>query len=363
MRVFFYPHRYLRDRHLDTIRRWPSDQAINAQSFTQRRGAQVQKSESESSAPRRSWQRRLPLLNMKRRPRGLAPDDVVYVWGAVMATGPFIVDLDNPYALTGYNASALTLWRGWLRRMLLAERCREVRCLSEACRSSLATLLGADVAAKAVVIYPRIDAVASATIVPARAPRFLFIGTQFEIKGGEALLRAFADVRAKLPGATLDVITHLPPSFREVAAQPGVTVHEAGFRREELWERYLRHADVLVHPSYIESFGMVVLEAIAHGLAVVANDVYAHREMVIPQRNGVLLVPPVRYWNNNVAGPLFREEWRARDIIRATDMREYTRQLTQAMCDVAASPERLRVLRQQSRELFEERFATPRDRS
>lgn len=66
-----------------------------------------------------SWMQRLPLVNVKRRPKGLPGEVVVYAWGSVLASGAFIVDLDNPYALTGYNLRAMALYR-WVLRMWLA---------------------------------------------------------------------------------------------------------------------------------------------------------------------------------------------------------------------------------------------------
>jgi len=44
MKIFFYPHRYLRDRQLDTIRQWPADQVVNMEVAQNRRVNQVRSS-------------------------------------------------------------------------------------------------------------------------------------------------------------------------------------------------------------------------------------------------------------------------------------------------------------------------------
>ena len=54
---------------------------------------------------------------------------------------------------------------------------------------------------------------------------------------------------------------------------------------------YYRAADIFVLPSLIETLGIVILEAMAAGLAVVATDVPGCRDVVRDGRNG-LLVPP-----------------------------------------------------------------------
>jgi glycosyltransferase involved in cell wall biosynthesis len=301
----------------------------------------------------------VPAINLKRRPAGLDKDAAVYVWGGIVTSGPFIVDLDNPYALTGYNARAMGLYRGLLRRLLSSPRCREIRCLSEACRQSLELLFGAAVAAKAAVHYPRVARAVEQLPAAGEGCRFLFIATQFEIKGGAALLRAFRRVRERAPTARLDVLTHLPRTHAELAENcPGLTIHAAEVARVEVAARFLMNADVLVHPTYVDSFGMVVLEALAHGLAVIATDVYALAEMVRDGVNGRLLTPPISLWDGVRPGPLFHRLHEAEDEITRLDTSDFEARLADAMTELATRPEHLRAAREASLALFDERFGS-----
>lgn len=356
--VYFFPHAYLRDRQLDLIRAWPAGRALNPEIAEERRGAQVGRRTSLGPGPKTGWRQRLPLLNLKRRPPGIAREAAVYVWGAVVASGPFIVDLDNPYALTGYNLRAMALWRGPLRRLLRSPRCLEIRCLSAACRATLGHLFGAEVAAKARVHYPRIEAPrAGPAATDAAGCRFLFVATQFEIKGGAALLNAFARVRAEVPAASLDLVTHLPPAYQRLAAEtPGVAVHPATFSRAEIAARFLGRAQVLVHPTYVESFGMVVLEALAHGLALIATDVYALGEMVEDGVNGSLLAPPLSIWRGAEPAALYFRIHRVLEAVRAADTGAFERRLAAAMIALGGNPDRLRAAQRASADLFRKRF-------
>ncbi|WP_448187638.1 glycosyltransferase family 4 protein [Azospirillum sp. sgz301742] len=357
MTVFFYPHSVLRDHHFDAMRAWPRGDVANPELAEGRVGHQVAASTAVGGGARRSWKQIVPLINLKRRPAGLPPDVVVYAWGGILATGPFIVELENPYALTGYNLPAVPLWRPVLRRLLLQDRCREIRCMSAACRATLGWLLGDDVAAKAVVHYPTLPLPGRAVDeVSADGPRFLFVSTQFEIKGGPALLRAFRQVRQAIPSAHLDLITHLPPEFEDLARQDGVTVHPARFTRAEIWERFMAQCDVLVHPTFADSYGMVAQEALAHGLAVIATDVYALREMVEPGRNGALLSPPIAMWNGIRPGPLLQRWWMARELVQGIDTTVLEGDLATAMIGLAADPARLLAARRASADLYARRF-------
>lgn len=54
---------------------------------------------------------------------------------------------------------------------------------------------------------------------------------------------------------------------------------------EELYEVYDR-SDILIVPSYAEAFGIVILEAMARGLAILASDLSCIREFLQEGRNG-----------------------------------------------------------------------------
>lgn len=357
-RIYFYPHHHFRDRQLDTIRRWKATDVVNPELARRRRGVQVPEAQAVRGRIARSWKQVFPLVNVKPRPRSAPADAVIYVWGGLISTGQFILDLDNPYALVGYNPRAMKIWRPLIARILASRRCLQIRCLSEACRKGVRALFGPSVAAKSEVLYPNLSLEAIAGVEDVHRPsRLLFVGTQFVLKGGPELLEAFPSVRERIAGVTLDIITHLPEKYAYARSMEGVRVHDATFKREEIWSRFMRNCDVLVHPSYIESFGMVVLEALAHGLAVVANDVYAHREMVVPGMNGALLQPPVDYWSGVEAGPLFKSQFNALDIIESRDLSAYAQKLADAIVDVVGEPKQLLALRRGSRRLYAQRFS------
>ena len=359
MRIYFYPHAYLRDRQIDTIRHWPVGEAVNPELAMGRQGAQVTAGKANAVRIQISWKQRLPLLNLKRRPREAPRDAAVYVWGGLITSGAFIVDLDNPWSLVGYNIGAMSLYRPLIRRLLLDERCREIRCMSEACRESLRLLFGQRVHAKAKVHYPWMPQAVDSVVALSRAEaRFLFVGTQFEIKGGEALLRAFSQVYAQYPGCRLDIVTHLPEQFGPLArACPGIAIHEARFSRAEVHKRFMRQADVLVLPTYVDSFGMVALEALSHGLALIATDVYALREMVESGQNGELLPPPVSIWEDYLPSAVYRDLANVKEHIRVVDKTDFEDRLAQAIERFVVDPGwRLRA-RQASIRLMRERFA------
>ncbi len=120
---------------------------------------------------------------------------------------------------------------------------------------------------------------------PAAAPRVLFIGKDFERKGGDILLRAFARARERIPAAELWLVTADP-----AAAGPGVRRIAPTYDRAQIAALY-RAAGVFAMPSRCETWGDVFLEAMACGLPCIASDADAMPEIIRHGETG-LLVPP-----------------------------------------------------------------------
>lgn len=116
-------------------------------------------------------------------------------------------------------------------------------------------------------------------------PTVLFVGNDFIRKGGEQLLDAFRLVRDRVPDARLQIVGTPHP----IAPQPGVEVLGRVNGRDEMTRLYAA-ASVFVMPSFFDPFPLVILEAMAHGLPVVASPTCGVPEMVVDGSTG-LLVP------------------------------------------------------------------------
>jgi phosphatidylinositol alpha-mannosyltransferase len=154
------------------------------------------------------------------------------------------------------------------------------------------------VRAPIVVIPNGIDVERFAGAAPAELPagrRILFVGrVDEERKGFPVLARAFARLAAQVADALLVVVG--PGSGRaspqDLPVRLRHRVLEFGRVTDDELPRYHAAADVFVAPALRgESFGLVVVEAMAAGVPVVASDIPGYRDVVAAGSNG-LLVPP-----------------------------------------------------------------------
>lgn len=128
-----------------------------------------------------------------------------------------------------------------------------------------------------------------------RTNRIAIVARLAQQKGYHVLIDAMARVLEAVPNAQLLIIGHEDDlTIAELAAyahQRGVgqTITFLGFRADI--SDLLRDVDVFVLPSLWEGFGLVLLEAMALSLPVVASRVGPIPEVVEDQRTG-RLVPP-----------------------------------------------------------------------
>jgi glycosyltransferase involved in cell wall biosynthesis len=159
----------------------------------------------------------------------------------------------------------------------------------------------------------------------------LFVGADFERKGGHDLLRAFSVVRKAVPRATLHIVG--PPQPADNSVHPGVVWH--GFLRKEnaadatALDRLFRQASIFVLPSIHEPFGIAPMEAMSYCVACVATNICALPETV----------------KSGVTGELVeRGQWES---------------LAAVLIDLLADPARLKTYGTAGREFVERRGTWP----
>jgi glycosyltransferase involved in cell wall biosynthesis len=112
----------------------------------------------------------------------------------------------------------------------------------------------------------------------------LFVGVEWERKGGPTLVEAFKLVSQRYPNASLTILGCTPklniPNCDVIGRVPLAEVSE-----------YFKKATVFCLPTRLEPFGIVFLEAMAHKLPIVATNIGAIPEFVVEGQSGYVVEP------------------------------------------------------------------------
>jgi glycosyltransferase involved in cell wall biosynthesis len=156
------------------------------------------------------------------------------------------------------------------------------------------------------------------------------IGRLFPLKGHEFLIQAAPDILKRCPNAYFVLVGDgiLRDEYEKRIAAAGMTdrFRLTGLVRPEQIPDLFPGMDLLVHTSQWEGLARVLPQALIAGRPVVSFDVGGAREVVIPGETG-MLVP--------------------RDDVRA---------LSDAVCELAADPERRAVFGAEGRKRFTDVF-------
>lgn len=116
-------------------------------------------------------------------------------------------------------------------------------------------------------------------------PKILFVGGDFERKGGRLLLAVFAE--HFLGRAQLHLVTNamLPPLPADVFVHTGLTTDDPRLRELYRW------SDLFVLPTLSDTSSWVCLEAMASGLPVVSTRVGGIPDLIDDGLTGLLVTP------------------------------------------------------------------------
>ena len=217
---------------------------------------------------------RLALLISRARPDVVLTPAFALATAWAVLTGCRVLPYSDGTARTEANLGPVQL----LARRLLVRRVsacvgnshdalahmRELGCPHEASfRVPFSTELG-----------PLREAGAARIPAPAGRLRALIVARLIPRKGVDAAIEALARARRDVPGIMLDVVGSGPEELllRKLASRAhpdGIRFH--GFVDQPVLPLHFRDADVLLFPSRIDQFGIVVLEAAAAALPIIAS--------------------------------------------------------------------------------------------
>jgi glycosyltransferase involved in cell wall biosynthesis len=207
---------------------------------------------------------------------------------------PWIVDVEHAASFGNY----VKINKNVLIKLLSSKYCKKILPHCMAAAKSLDNAY--DISSfreKIEVLYPaisthfikKVNRKENDTIV------LLFVGKgeSFYRKGGKELLQAF-DILSKKYDVKLVMKTEPPEEIKKrYGERKDIEFFTKTIPRDELFKKLYFTSDIFVFPTYVDSFGYVLLEAMVASLPLISTDIFAIPEIIGDDKNGFLIRTPI----------------------------------------------------------------------
>lgn len=206
-----------------------------------------------------------------------------------------------PYSFTSHGPDEFFEPKRWRLDTKIA-RASFVVCISEFCRSQLMVFSDPVDWKKLHIVHCGVDLAryeteAAEQRVPRNATqqRLLFVGRLAAVKGVPILIAALASLRQTFPDMRITMIGDGPEraKLEDEARTLGLSgiVDFVGFKSQAEVAASLQQTDILILPSFAEGLPVVLMEAMASRVPVIATRIAGVAELVDDGVHGIL-VPP-----------------------------------------------------------------------
>lgn len=199
-----------------------------------------------------------------------------------------------PFSFT-LHGPAIFFEPEWWRLDEKIARAEFVSCISHFARSQAMLFSDQMHWDKLKIVHCGIDPNTYRRAPEATRQNIVFVGRLAAVKGAPLLLRAFAAIAARFPEARLRVIGDGPDraALQAEATALGIAarVDFLGYQPQDAVAAELARSDMLVLPSFAEGVPVVLMEAMASRLPVIASRVAGIAELVEDGVSGFLIPP------------------------------------------------------------------------
>ena len=273
---------------------------------------------------------------------------------------PYIAEFDMPLAVHGYNIRAHLRSSSEARSLMERPQLRALITFSEWARRSFTLHFGSEVGAKCRTVYPLAFEGAYCGSFEKRIYDFSFISINFRTKCGPEVVRAFCHARNKLgQNLSMCVVTQLAKAreqLGDLSAYQGVEWREANLSEQEI-ATLLADTRCLVHPSLNDSFGVVVLEALAAGCALIATDIASFPELILHEKNGWLVRAPTSAVTEDTFITEFGNIRYHEKYLNTLSLHQIEDDVTELMMTFVNKPEQAFSMMRASKDLYEQKYS------
>jgi len=242
------------------------------------------------------------ILRLPRMMRLNTNADLVHTTRGILVLNkkPWVIDVEHAGSFVSFNYKQLKslITSKIIRKSLSSKYCKKILPHSNFSKLSIEKSMDCSkFSDKIEVVYPAIRP-CNLKKEKSKSFRMSFHGHHFLDKGGLEVLQAYEQLKkrhnVKLTVKTDNVPQELVAKYADVK-----WIINKRLPRDELFKELYVNSAVFVLPSYIDTFGFAVLEAMSAGTPVLTTDVAAFPELVTDGKTGFLIKSNLSCWNSD----------------------------------------------------------------
>ncbi|MBW2991796.1 glycosyltransferase family 4 protein [Candidatus Woesearchaeota archaeon] len=187
-----------------------------------------------------------------------------------------------------------------IKRILLKDNFKKLIFKSFAGKSTLKSygkIKDKKILNKTAVVYPAVRRIDDSLLKKKNKDtiNILFPGPNFLRKGGINVVDAFEKLQKKYDNIKLIMTAHFPGFNKELEQKysnkikNNSSIKMSLVKREDMFSKIYPKADIFILPTYYETFGYSIVEAMAFGLPIISAKHFAIPEIVEENKNAFLI--------------------------------------------------------------------------
>jgi glycosyltransferase involved in cell wall biosynthesis len=238
---------------------------------------------------------------------------------------PWVVDIEYARSFVGnrFNALSNLNMQEKILKYLSSNYCKKIMPHCIAAAKSMNSIFGRKLEDKMEVVYPAIRKAKKYKKPKSEFLKIFFYGrNSFFLKGGKEILEAFSRLQRRYD-VILTMKGEIPNEYK--TKYPNVNYENQMMPREKFFEKIFSRADIFCFPSFMDTFGFVLLEAMSLRLPIVATDIFAIKEIVEDNKGGFVIKSPISWHNEKY---LFKwNSWGQFSELAKKEFPEFTNEL------------------------------------
>ena len=246
--------------------------------------------------------------------------DLIYSTGnLIQKEFPWVADCEHITSFTGWSTHYLLKEKRYIEKTLSSRYCKCIMPWTEAGKQTILKNLNCDgfmekvqtvnlsVKSKSFKKEYNYGKIKLLYVTSANFPK------DFYMKGGKVVFEVFERISEKYPNVELTVRSWVPEKIkRKYQKIKNLKIIDSIISWPEV-EKLFQEADIFFFPVHM-TVGLAMLDAMSYELPVLTTDVWANKEMIIDNKNGLLVNPSklVPYYTQD-----FIPNWRSKEYNKA----------------------------------------------